>query len=56
MQSWGIPADSISKISGLPIPNNLYQQIAEEAEKTAKQAEAILYDTNHLQETDSLYF
>ena len=24
MQSWGIPADSISQISGLPIPNNLY--------------------------------
>jgi uncharacterized membrane protein YoaT (DUF817 family) len=24
MQSWGIPADSISKISGIPIPNNLY--------------------------------
>lgn len=56
MQSWGIPADSISKISGLSIPNNLYQQIAEQQERIAKAAEVILYDTLHLQETDSLYF
>lgn len=56
MQSWGIPADSISKISGLEIPNNLYMQIAEQQERIGKAAEAILYDTNHLVETDSLYF
>jgi alanyl-tRNA synthetase len=28
MQSWGIPADRISVISGLPIPGNLYYEIA----------------------------
>lgn len=29
MQSWGIPADRISVISGLPIPGNLYYEIAQ---------------------------
>jgi alanyl-tRNA synthetase len=28
MQSWGIPADSISEISKQPIPGNLYYEIA----------------------------
>jgi alanyl-tRNA synthetase len=33
MQSWGIPADRISEISGLPIPGNLYYEIALRQEK-----------------------
>ena len=56
MQSWGIPADTISKIAGLPIPNNLYYVIAERQERITKAAEVILYDTIHLEETKSLYF
>lgn len=28
MQSWGIPADSISELSKEPIPGNLYYEIA----------------------------
>lgn len=29
IQSWGIPADAIATISKLPIPDNLYYEIAE---------------------------
>lgn len=29
MQSWGIPADSIAQISGLPVPLDLYYEIAQ---------------------------
>jgi hypothetical protein len=28
MQSWGIPADAIAQITGLPIPGDLYYVIA----------------------------
>lgn len=56
MQSWGIPADTISKISGLAIPNNLYYEIDIRLQKITKAAEVILYDTNHLEETKNLYY
>jgi len=29
MQSWGIPADTISKTSGIPVPNDLYKEISD---------------------------
>ena len=54
MQSWGIPADRISVISGLPIPGNLYYEIAQRQERVAVASETILYSTAHLPETDNL--
>jgi len=56
MQSWGIPADKVSDISKIPIPGNLYYEIATRQERIAKAAETILYDTHHLIETDNLYY
>lgn len=56
MQSWGIPADRISAISGLSIPGNLYYEIAQRQERMAKAPEMILYSTAHLPETDNLYY
>lgn len=54
--SWGIAADKISEISGLPIPGNLYYAIADKQDRTAKAAEKILYNTIHLPETVNLYY
>jgi alanyl-tRNA synthetase len=56
MQSWGIPADRISELTGTPIPGNLYYIISQNAERIVQATEPILYDTTHLVETDSLYF
>lgn len=56
MQSWGIPADSIAQISGLPVPLDLYYEIAQRQERIAKAPELILYSTAHLPETDNLYY
>ncbi len=56
MQSWGIPADRISELTGLQIPGNLYYVISQNAERIVLAAEPILYDTTHLPETDSIYF
>lgn len=54
--TYGIPAETISEISGLPIPGNLYYEIAYRQEIVAKVTETILYQTTHIPETDSLYF
>jgi len=54
--SWGIAADKVSEISGLPIPGNLYYAIADKQDRTAKAAEKILYNTIHLPETINLYY
>ena len=43
IQSWGIPADAISQICKLPVPDNLYAEIALRQEKVAKANELILY-------------
>ncbi len=51
MQSWGIPADTISKLSGIPVPNDLYKEIADRAERQPKASEVVLYDTTMHQET-----
>lgn len=56
MTSWGIPVDTISKISGMPVPGNLYYEIATRQEKVMKAPEKILYNTIHLPETRSIYF
>jgi alanyl-tRNA synthetase len=54
--SWGIPADKVAVLTKLPIPPNLYYEIARRQETTAKAAEEILYDTTHLPETENLYY
>ena len=33
MQSWGVPADRISQISGIPVPGDLYKEIADRQDK-----------------------
>jgi len=54
--SLGIPVDVIAQVSGQPVPDNLYYEIAQDQEKTAKVAEVILYNTTHLAETDNLFY
>ena len=56
IQSWGIPADAISQICKLPVPDNLYAEIAERMDKVAKAAEKVLYDTIHFPETENIYY
>lgn len=56
MTSWGIPADVIAQISGQQVPGNLYYEIATRQERITKAAEAVLYSTTHIQETDNIYF
>ena len=56
MQSWGIPADTISEISKMPIPGNLYYEISQRQERIVKAQEQILYDTNHLKETENIFY
>ena len=54
--SWGIPADRVVEITKLPLPPNLYYEIASQQEKVAKVAEEILYDTADLPTTENLYY
>lgn len=56
IESWGIPADQISDISKIPIPNDLYYQIDLMKSTVMKRPDPILYDTNHLTETENLYY
>ena len=56
MTSWGIPVDTIAKVSGIKAPGNLYYEIATRQEKVMKAPEKILYNTIHLPETRSIYF
>lgn len=56
MQSWGIPADKISQISGLQIPGNLYYEIAMRIEREVHQEVKDLYDTNYIKPTECLYY
>lgn len=56
IQSYGIPADIISEIAKIPIPGNLYYEIALREEQICKVAEQILYDTSHLAETDAMFY
>ncbi|OMJ66344.1 hypothetical protein SteCoe_36834 [Stentor coeruleus] len=54
--SWGIPADRVYEISGIPPPGDLYYQISYRQEQSVKAPEVILYDTTHLPETINLYY
>jgi alanyl-tRNA synthetase len=54
--SWGIPSDTIAKISKNQIPDNLYYYIDEKKARIVKAPEKILYETSHLPETVGLYF
>jgi len=54
--SWGLPADTISNVSGLEIPGNLYDEIARRQESQMIAQAPVLYDTAHLEETQSLYY
>lgn len=56
IQSYGIPADRISEVAKIPIPGNLYYEISQREERVVKQAETILYETSHLQETDAIFY
>lgn len=56
MQSHGIAADKIAEITKTAVPQSLYYEIAMKAEKTAKKAPVILYNTSHLAETDNMYY
>jgi alanyl-tRNA synthetase len=56
MESWGIPAERISDITSIPIPGNLYYEIALRKETIVKPVEQILYSTTHLPETDNLFY
>ena len=56
MQSWGLPADTIAEISKKPIPGNLYYEIAQRQERIVKAQEQIHYDTNHLKETENIFY
>ena len=49
-------ADKISQASKLPVPNNLYYEMAERHSKVMKPVEAVLYSTSHLPETKNLYY
>jgi len=56
ISSYGIPADKVSQISGMPVPGNLYYEMALRQETVAKKPETILYNTAHLTETKNLYY
>lgn len=56
MTSWGIPADTIAEISKKPIPGNLYYEISQRQERIVKAQEQIHYDTNHLKETENIFY
>lgn len=54
--SWGLPADTIARLTGTEIPGNLWYQIAENAERCVKAAPTVLYSTAHLKPTLSTYY
>ena len=56
MTTHGIPADAIAQFSKQSVPGNLYYEISQRQERTAKAAEVILYNTTHLAETDNLFY
>ena len=56
MQSHGIAVDTIAEVSKLPIPLNLYNEIALRQERTAKAPETVLYKTTHLPATDMILY
>jgi alanyl-tRNA synthetase len=56
VQSWGIPAETISQITKLPIPGNLHDKISSGQEQTVKAEGVPIYDTHDFPETENLYY
>ena len=56
MQSHGIPADKIAEIAKTEVPKNLYYEIAQKQERTAKKAADVLYNTTQLPETNMIFY
>ena len=56
VQSYGMPAETISSITGLPVPGNLHYAIAEQQERSVRAVPTVLYATAHLPATRSLYY
>lgn len=55
--TFGLNADQVSELTGIPVPDNLYSRVAEQQEKNAiKAAAAQLYDTVSLPPTDCVYY
>lgn len=54
--SYGIDAEKIHQLTGLPIPGSLYYEIATREEKSVKQAVGQLYETAHLVATEELFY
>ena len=56
VQSYGMPAETVANITGLPIPGNLHYTIAERQERSVRAVPQVLYATAHLPPTRSLYY
>ena len=56
VQSYGMPAETVSSIAGLPVPGNLHYTIAERQERSVRAVPTVLYATAHLPATRSLYY
>lgn len=56
MQSYGIPADKIGEIAKIEVPKNLYYEISQRQERTAKKVADVLYNTTHLPETNMIFY
>jgi hypothetical protein len=56
IQSYGIPPEKISQISGIEVPGDLFAYIALLEEKQPKKSEVVLYSTVHLPETRNMYY
>jgi len=54
--SWGLPADSVAKETGEEVPGNLWYEIADRQERTVKALPTVLYNTNSMPPTDSIYY
>jgi alanyl-tRNA synthetase len=56
VESWGVPVDVITKMTGFEPPGNLWYAIAENQEKTQKKQPPVLYATATVKPTVSLYY
>lgn len=56
VKGYGVPLDTISKMSGQPIPNDIYNYIATLNPESSKAPEIDPYNTTHLPETNLLSY
>ena len=56
VQSYGMPAETVSAITGIAVPGNLHYEIAERQERSVRAVPTVLYATAHLPATRSLYY